>query len=115
MLQSWITVLRTSTLPALRAWPDPALAYFVQRDLLEEAAGPLDSLWRMPPTRRLLDQQQPDGSWRCQGRSLLANRFADGLRKIGPASGRNFQPMRHWVGLAICRVLKKPFAKEVSS
>ena len=44
-----------------------------------------------------------------------ANQSADGLWEIGYGSGRNIQTMRHWVGLAICRVLKRFFEMEVKS
>ena len=38
---------------------------------------------------------------------FLANQSADGLWEIGYGSGRNIQSMRRWVGLAICRLLKR--------
>ena len=34
MAKSWKTVLRIDPLPDLRSWPDPALAFFIRRDLL---------------------------------------------------------------------------------
>jgi len=67
--QSWKSVLHTDPLPALRSWPDPALAFFVQRDLLEEPVGPLEALWELPQARRLVDKQQADGSWRYPGKT----------------------------------------------
>ena len=65
----WIKVLPIDPLPALLAWQDPALAYFVRRDLLEESVGPVESLWDLPEARRLVDKQQADGSWHYPGQS----------------------------------------------
>ena len=69
MSKSWKSVLRTDPLPALRHWPDPALAWFVQRDLLEEPVGPVESLWDLPQPLRLVSRQQSDGSWHYPGKS----------------------------------------------
>lgn len=49
--------------PPLLAAGDPALAYFVQRDLLGEPVGPASALWELPEPQRLLRRQQADGSW----------------------------------------------------
>jgi hypothetical protein len=68
MAKNWLSALRLDPLPALNAWPDLALAYFVHRDLLEELVGPVDALWKLPQAIRLLDKQQPDGSWRYPGK-----------------------------------------------
>jgi hypothetical protein len=69
MGKSWKTLLHTDPLPALRSWPDPALAFFIRRDLLEEPVGPLDALWELPQPCRLVNKQQADGSWRNPGRT----------------------------------------------
>jgi len=68
MSKPWHSGLWTDPLPALRAWPDPALAYFVQRDLLEEPVGPIGTPWDLPQARRLVDRQQVDGSWHYPGK-----------------------------------------------
>ncbi len=69
MSQSWQSALRIDPLPVLRIWPDSALAYFIQRDLLEEPVGPIAALWELPQARLLADRQQADGSWRYPGKS----------------------------------------------
>ncbi|MBN1659360.1 MAG: terpene cyclase/mutase family protein [Anaerolineae bacterium] len=66
---AWFDVLNVNPLPTLFAWDDPALHYFVRRDLLGEPAGPLESLWDAPEPVRLIRRQQPDGSWRYPGKS----------------------------------------------
>ena len=37
--------LKANPLPALLAWDDPALAYFVRRDLLGESVASVEGLW----------------------------------------------------------------------
>ena len=44
----WIDVLTTTPLPALLGGGDPALEYFVLRDLLEETVGPVKPIWALP-------------------------------------------------------------------
>ena len=43
---------------------------------------------------------------------FLANQSADGLWETGYGCGKNTQAMRRWVGLAVCRVLKRFFEFE---
>ena len=59
----WTKVLAINPLPALLAWQDPALTYFVRGDLLEQTVGPADALWKLPEASRLIRKQQADGSW----------------------------------------------------
>jgi hypothetical protein len=68
--KTWKSALRTDPLAALIAWPDPALAFFVQRDLLNAPVGPIEALWELPQSRSLVVRQQADGSWRYPGRSV---------------------------------------------
>ena len=68
MTNTWKTVLHIDPLPTLLAWDDPALSYFVQRDLLEEAVPPIESLWDLPQAKTLAKQQQADGSWPYPGK-----------------------------------------------
>jgi len=68
-VESWKSALNIDPLHALLIWPNPALAFFVQRDLLEEPVGPLDALWELPQARRLVNKQQADGSWRYPGKA----------------------------------------------
>jgi hypothetical protein len=69
MPRMWIHALRTDPLPTLLAKQDPALTYFVQRDLLETAVDPIETLWNLPEPSRLVNQQQVNGSWRYPGKS----------------------------------------------
>jgi hypothetical protein len=62
-MESWQRPLRFDPIPALLATGDEALQYFVRRDLLDEAVGPIDRLWQLPGANKILKKQQPDGSW----------------------------------------------------
>ena len=62
-------LLPINPLPALLAWDDPALAYFVRRDLLEETVAPVEVLWDLPEAAQLAAKQQANGSWRYPGKS----------------------------------------------
>jgi hypothetical protein len=69
MPDMWIHTLPTNPLPALLAWHDPALTYFVRRDLLGETVGPVKALWDLPEAGRLVARQQADGAWHYPDRS----------------------------------------------
>ena len=69
MSGKWIDLLTASPLPALLGGGDPALVYFVRRDLLEQGVGQVETLWSLPEAVRLVDKQQADGSWRYPGKS----------------------------------------------
>ena len=69
MNRTWKSLLVSDPLPALLAGGNPALEYFVRRDLLEEPVGPIESLWGLAEPRRLDEKQQADGSWRYPGKA----------------------------------------------
>ncbi len=69
MSATWKSALPRDPLPAMLDFPDPALAWFVQRDLLETAAGPVEALWELPEALRLVGKQQANGSWRYPPRA----------------------------------------------
>jgi hypothetical protein len=68
----WLDRLRVDPLPALLESDDAALQYFARRDLLEEETEPIEALWELPATQRLLKKQQDDGSWRYRGKNRTA-------------------------------------------
>ncbi len=68
MSDNWRTLLPCDPLSALlAAGDDEARAYYVRRNLLGEAVGPVEALWALPAALRLLKKQQADGSWRYPG------------------------------------------------
>jgi hypothetical protein len=65
----WRGQLPVDPVPGLLGPADEALAYFVQRDLLDEQAGPAEALWQLPGALKLVRKQQADGSWRYPGKN----------------------------------------------
>jgi len=59
--------LKFDPLSALLACGEPALSFFVRRDLLGEVVGPIEILWDLPEARRILKKQKLDGRWRYPG------------------------------------------------
>lgn len=68
-MSHWMDALGRDPLPALLAWDDPALAYWVRRDLLEDEVPPVEVLWDLPKALALTKKQQNDGSWPYPGKS----------------------------------------------
>lgn len=66
-MDRWQKSLPYNPLPGLLSGSDPALEYFVRRDLLGESPGPVERLWVLPAARRLLSRQRSDGSWPRSG------------------------------------------------
>lgn len=62
-MSRWLQFLENDPLPALLEPGSAALQYFVRRDLLDEAAPPVEQLWELPEARKTLGKQQADGSW----------------------------------------------------
>lgn len=69
MSADWLGRLQANPLPALLLSGEPSLAYFAGKDLLEEAAGPVESLWEMPQAVALLNEQRTEGYWRYPAKS----------------------------------------------
>jgi len=66
-VDNWLKQLRVDALPALEASGNEALLYFVRRDLLGEAVGPVERLWELPQVVKILRKQQEDGWWKYPG------------------------------------------------
>jgi hypothetical protein len=62
-MRPWHKQLKFDPLPPLLTTGDEALIYFVRRDLLGESPGPVEQLWTLPETQKILKKQLPDGSW----------------------------------------------------
>lgn len=62
--------LNFNPLPALLAWQDEALHYFVHRDLLGEQVPGIEMLWALPQVTRLVQNQLGDGSWKYAGKTF---------------------------------------------
>jgi hypothetical protein len=89
MTKNWRSALHLDPLPTLLTWRDPALAYFIQRDLLVHEVSPIQALWDLPEAVRLVAKQQPDGSWRYPG------------KRDQPAEGANYRLLETYRSLRI--------------
>jgi hypothetical protein len=67
-MQSWRQELTYDPIPPLLAGDDDAVTYFVRRDLLHEAVGPISTIWELPEVQKILKKQRPDGSWKYPGK-----------------------------------------------
>ncbi len=63
--------LNFNPIPPLLSSGNDALIYFTRRDLLDEEVPPLDYVWNLPELRKLIDRQQPDGSWQYSGKRAV--------------------------------------------
>ncbi|MFQ6125590.1 MAG: prenyltransferase/squalene oxidase repeat-containing protein [Candidatus Heimdallarchaeota archaeon] len=68
--ENWNIHLNYDPLPHLITSPNKAIAYFSQRDLLEEDVESLETLWELPSVAYLLRKQQEDGAWKYPGGKL---------------------------------------------
>jgi hypothetical protein len=66
-MPAWREQLKFDPLPALLSPDDPALRYFVQRDLLEQDIGPVQQLWSLAGAQKILKKQLLNGSWSRSG------------------------------------------------
>lgn len=57
-------------IPALLKSADPALLYFVWRDLLDQPVEAMSTLWELPGIQPLLARQRQDGSWKYPGKGV---------------------------------------------
>jgi hypothetical protein len=63
MSSSWQSGLPLDPFPALLADADPALVWFVKRDLQDSPTGPIQVLWDLPEPVQLASRQQANGAW----------------------------------------------------
>jgi len=73
MTTNWLATLTVNPLPALLDWPDDALTYFVNRYLGGKQVEPIETLWNLPETTRLVSKQQEDGSWKYPGKARVSD------------------------------------------
>lgn len=66
-MKGWQKHLRFDPLPPLLTSKNEAIRYFSRRDLLNEQAMPIESLWRLPEVERLVEKQLPTGAWKYPG------------------------------------------------
>jgi len=64
--------LRIDPTPTLLSSGNEAIAYFANRDLLEQEVVPINHIWQLPEVQRILRKQQPDGSWKHTGKKTVS-------------------------------------------
>jgi hypothetical protein len=69
-LEDWQKLFKFDPLPRLLSSENVAIVFFANRDLLDEVEGSVETLWKLPPTTKVLKGQQDDGSWRYPGANL---------------------------------------------
>lgn len=89
MAENWLTILNSDPIKILLAQKDEALIYFVRRDLLEETVDPIETLWKLPESNRLIAKQGPDGGWKYPG------------KKYDPVSGTNYALIETYRSLGV--------------
>jgi hypothetical protein len=60
---NWRKQLNADPVPVLLDSQNKAIVYFARRDLLDEDVAPIDFIWELPETQKLLRNQRSDGSW----------------------------------------------------
>lgn len=66
--QTWQKQLKHNPVPALLTAENKAIVYFTKRVLLGEKTEPVNSVWELPQAQKILQKQQPDGSWKRSGK-----------------------------------------------
>ena len=69
-MEKWQTLLRYDTLPNLLSSKNQAIIFFTKRDLQNEKLCEPKSLWDLPIALKIVNSQQPDGSWKYPGAKL---------------------------------------------
>lgn len=67
-MKHWRGQLNFDPLSPLLSSGNEAVEYFAKRDLIEEGVEPLGYIWRLPGVQKVLQKQQPDGSWKYPGK-----------------------------------------------
>jgi hypothetical protein len=66
-MSDWRSVLKYNPIPALLATENKALIWFTEKDLLSSVVKNPDTLWELPEAQKIVNRQQPDGSWNYPG------------------------------------------------
>ena len=64
---SWIDLLTINPLNILYHAINPALLYFIDRDLLDKKVASIENLWELPEPKKIIIKQQENGSWKYPG------------------------------------------------
>ena len=62
-LKKWPSQFKYDPIKSLLQSGNAAIRYFTERDLLDNNAGPIETIWNLPDVQKILKKQKPDGSW----------------------------------------------------
>ena len=71
MPQKWSAPLKVNPVPILLSSGNKAVEYFTRRDLLGQTVEPITYVWQLPEVQKILQKQQPDGSWKHKGKETV--------------------------------------------
>ncbi|HEV2139364.1 MAG TPA: prenyltransferase/squalene oxidase repeat-containing protein [Nitrososphaerales archaeon] len=72
---SWKEELKYDPVPSLMASKNEPLRYFTAKDLMDTVPEPISKLWALPRCRKIIEVQQPNGSWEYhRGRAHIRSR-----------------------------------------
>jgi hypothetical protein len=63
----WKDLLQKNPLSMLLQAQNPALLFFVERDLINKHMEAIETLWGLPETKKIIDKQKENGSWKYPG------------------------------------------------
>ena len=63
MQKSWRAFFNVDPVPALQQTTNPALQFFIKRDLLDQNPGAVEQLWTLPEALRIFKKQLNSGAW----------------------------------------------------
>jgi hypothetical protein len=69
-LDKWVNLLRYDPLQRLLSSKNQAIVFFTRRNLQNDTAAPAETLWELSAAKKLVNNQQPDGSWKYPGANL---------------------------------------------
>ncbi len=66
-MEKWQNLLRYDPLPPLLSSKNQAIVFYTKRDLQNEKVSHVETLWELPAAKKIVGNQQADGSWRYHG------------------------------------------------
>lgn len=63
-MANWLSKFRYDPIKPLLESGNDAIIYFIKRDLLGKKVKAIEYIWDLPEVQKILNKQQPDGSWK---------------------------------------------------
>lgn len=68
----WLSHLKIDPSPVLLKSGNLAIAYFAERDLLEQEVPEINWVWQLPEVQKIFRKQQSNGSWKHTGKETVS-------------------------------------------